>query len=428
MYSYVIPSAESPPMEAAVSKNRIALPSWKSRSCLIQRIFQVAEVEFTTINQPTDSLDDTTTPISTRPPSLSDSHEERSLSDTLVTSAEEHILDESYDNYSRTFHMVLLDPNYQIFTSPKAYGSIIYKIEQRTLVVVGDPLCCREDLDALLQELRQFRRARRLKLAFMGVSETFLKVAKEKGWDSFKFGCERVINPMHNAVLDKRAGKRMLSQNRQLLDPKRGKLKMGFYAPSVTGIDSDLEQQLQLLYNDWRYTKEQKGPQDTQAFITAYEIFSQRSKTAFLYTSDSQGIINGMAMVRQLGAECGFHIDPCIASEGAPRGTTDLLMLTTMKLLKKAEISYLSLGVEPFIALEEESSRLNMSGRLAYAAYRKVTNSKSVAGKKAYNDKFHPDPTLESNLYVVFPKRIFPIQEALAIMKVAHIRAINLLL
>ncbi|KZZ97711.1 hypothetical protein AAL_03675 [Moelleriella libera RCEF 2490] len=423
------------------------LPSlWtKNPACLIERLARAAERELAGgHHNATRSAKSPTTLSPSRSSSRRESQEGRSLCDTLVISAEEQILDESYDKYSRTFHMVLLDPNYKIFTSPKGYGSIIYKTAKHTLVVVGDPLCSTEDMHAILEELRQFRRSRKLRLAFMGVSDAFLQYAKQQRWASFEFGCERVINPMNNDVLNKKAGKRMLSQNRQLLDPKKGGLKMHLYAPSITGIDLRLERQLEQLYGDWCGTKHDKGLRNKQAFITAYDIFSQRSKTAFLYTTrgaptsaeggdghDDNGGVCGMAMLRQLGVNAGFHIDPCIASADAPRGTTDLLMVTAMRMLQRADISYLSLGAEPLATLQQQQQKgqqatpvrqMHLSDRLADMAYRKVTNHKAVAGKKVYNDKFHPDPALESSLHVVFPKTLFPVQEALAIMRIAHVR------
>ncbi|KAG6010173.1 hypothetical protein E4U21_007650 [Claviceps maximensis] len=457
-----------------------------SSSDLIHRLFHAAQSEFSPDRSRQDPrqqpIKDVTpsASASSSPPSRSisrrhsgqsrpsrQSHEGQSLSDTLVVSLEEQILDETYDRHSRTFHMVLLDPDYRVFVSRQGHGSLIYKVAHRTLVVVGDPMCTHDEMGLVLDDLRRFRRARRLRLAFMGVSDDFAAYASCQRWATFKFGCERVVNPVTNDVLDKKAGKRMLSQNRQLLDRKRGGLTLGIYAPGMTGIHPPLEKSLHHLYASWCRTKQEGGGgggdssgnkknkngsgsgsgNNTQAFITTYDIFSQRTKTAFLYAMDPDSNLCGMAMLRQLGAQAGFHIDPCIAAADAPRGTTDLLMISAMQVLRRAGISYLSLGVEPCVALAEgddDSSsndnneqndgndgndgstrrrrRISLGARLANAAYRRVTDLQKVSGKKRYNDKFKPDPLLESGLHVVFPRTTLPVQEALAIMKVAHVR------
>ncbi|EFY88237.1 hypothetical protein J3459_017916 [Metarhizium acridum] len=394
---------------------------------LIHRIAKSYELEFPSHQKTTDHIGDATRSKS-RWQALGGGNENHSFGGTLVATTVNRIPDETYDEYSRTFHMVLLDPSYQVYTSPTGHGSVMYKIENETMVVVGDPMCGKDDLGSLLEEIEKFRNLRhptKLKLAFMGVGQSFIQYADTKGWDYIEFGSERVVNPMRNAVLENQAGKRMLTQCQHLLDPKQG-LKMGFYAPSISGINSHLEQQLEQLYDDWRDAKGAKKSGDAQAFITAYDIFSYRRKTAFLYISDSEGEIAGMAMLRQLGAESGFYVDPCIASGSAPKGVTELLMVSGMRLLRRAEIPYLSLGVEPFADLATRG----FLARAARSLYKIFTDRASVTGKKAYNDKFRPDPVLESSLYVVFPKGKkkallpnFPIREAWAIMQVAHIQA-----
>ncbi|KAG5986057.1 hypothetical protein E4U43_005693 [Claviceps pusilla] len=428
---------------------------------LIHRLFSAAQREFSSdcSREPQQHLNDAALSTPSTPSSHSisrrQSHEGRSLSDTLVVSVEEQILDETYEHHSRTFHMVLLDPNYRVFVSRQGHGSLIYRIAHQTLVVVGDPLCSHDRMRLVLDDLRHFRRPRRLRLAFMGVSDSFLAYARSQRWTSFRFGCERVVNPLTNDVLDNKAGKRMLSQNRQLLDPERGGIRLDIYAPGITGINPPLEKTLHHLYTSWCRTKQERGGRgggnnnNTQAFITAYDIFAQRTKTAFLFAIGPDNNLCGMAMLRQLGAEAGFHIDPCIAATDAPRGTTDLLMITAMQVLRRAGISYLSLGAEPCVALAGGRGRDGKDGkdgkdckddsntcsrsrirsqwvplgeRLANAAYRRVTDLEKVSGKKSYNDKFKPDPLLESGLHVVFPRTTLPIQEALAIMKVAHVR------
>ncbi|GAO16360.1 uncharacterized protein UV8b_00282 [Ustilaginoidea virens] len=403
-------------------------PPW--RRCLIQDVFQHAQAELlASAAEATRGPRPSSTKAASSPaPSTRSRSSHGHASDTLVVSLDEQTLDESYSRYSRTLHMVLLDPSYHVFASPRGRGALLYKVAQRTLVVVGDPMCCKGEMGAMLDELQRFRSARRLRLAFMGVSESFLEHAHEKRWASLRIGRERVLNPLANKVLDRRAGKRILSQNRQLLDPDRFALRLAMYAPGVAGIDAGVEAALDALYGDWCAAKLAAGGGKTpQAFITSYQLFSHRSKTAFLLARDRDGRLCGMAMLREVGAHAGFHIDPCIAAPDAPRGTTDLLVVTAMRLLRRAGLSYLSLGVEPASEVGgggggDDGSRWRVGDMLANAAYRAVTRARDVQGKRAYYDKFHPDPALESSLYVVLPS-LFAWHEVLAVMKVAHVQA-----
>jgi hypothetical protein len=52
----------------------------------------------------------------------------------------------------------------------------------------------------------------------------------------------------------------------------------------------------------------------------------------------------------------------------------------------------------------------------------------NVGGKVSYHDKFHPDESLESNLYTVIPKGPLQVQQSAAIMHVANIKFRRLIL
>ncbi|KJZ69669.1 hypothetical protein HIM_10942 [Hirsutella minnesotensis 3608] len=329
----------------------------------------------------------------------------------------------AYLQYSQASHMGVLDPGYKIFTSQRGYGSLLYTIRNRTLVVSGNPLCPPHHFRPLLEELRQFRTANCWRIAFMGVSRTFAEHSQKQGWLVLPFGRERVINPTTNEVLqNKCASKRMASQNRQLLDSKRGGITLGIYAPGINGIELERESELQTIYDDWREERNCKKRGNLQTFVTVFDLFSRRDITFFIYTRDREERINGFAALRTLGASSGFHLDPCIASSSAPRGITDLLVITAMKLLRGPGVSYLSLGYEPFLDLSKVPDKDCATARLAREVYRRVVDSAQLRGKKPYNDKFRPDEELSSGLYIVFPGGTSLLQQAVAVMHVANIK------
>ncbi|KAF4439563.1 hypothetical protein F53441_12549 [Fusarium austroafricanum] len=327
--------------------------------------------------------------------------------------------DHAYRYYARTSHMGILDPAYKVFVSQNGYGSLIYKIQARTVVVAGDPLCPQECLKPLFSELRHFRWARGLSLAFLGISEDFAKYAQEQGWATMHFGHETVFNPLTNKVLQKKAGKRMLAQNKQLLDPKRGGLSIHLYCPSINEADSELENKLQRLYDDWRQQRNEKCG-SSQAFVTVYDLFSYPESTIFLYTTDSNGQINGLATLRELGAQSGYHLDPCIASQDAPRGITDLLIVTAMELLKNSEISYMTLGIEPLDEVQEVTGQSKFMSQMWKRGYNQMIQSVPVTGKAAYFKKFYPDESQTSKLYICMPSKGIPLRRSIALLQFAN--------
>ncbi|RAL07380.1 uncharacterized protein BO97DRAFT_409040 [Aspergillus homomorphus CBS 101889] len=124
----------------------------------------------------------------------------------------------------------------------------------------------------------------------------------------------------------------------------------------------------------------------------------------YLYTRDpTTNRPNGLAALRYLGAHNGYHLDPCIASPGSPKGISDLLLFAAMALLRQMGCNYLSLGYEPFEELGTvEGLSSGLVERLTRSMYRYAFARLPIQGKKAYHDKFRPDAALERGLYLMF--------------------------
>lgn len=87
----------------------------------------------------------------------------------------------AYRRFGRAAHMGVLDRSYRVFASRHGRGAVVYNVKHGTLVVTGDPLCAPEHWGPLLAELRRFRRARGLRLAFMNVGDAFANYARRQG-------------------------------------------------------------------------------------------------------------------------------------------------------------------------------------------------------------------------------------------------------
>ena len=236
-----------------------------------------------------------------------------------------------------------------------------------------------------------------------------------------QFGIERVLNPLTNLILLEkggRTGKRMTTSNKQLLDPKKGGLSVQVYSPSVAKRPN-LQEQLVAVYDAWRDHRNESGV--PQAYITVYDPFALPDLMTYIYTQDREGRPNGFAALRKLGANNGFHIDPCIAAPGAPKGITDLLVFSAMALLNKAGISYLSFGFEPLDDLGEITGMSKSLAKITRIVHKQVFQGLRVGGKKDYHAKFRPDESQESGLYLAFPDGTPGIRHMTAIVHHANI-------
>jgi hypothetical protein len=250
--------------------------------------------------------------------------------------------------YGRVSHMSVLDPRYKFFVNRARTAALSFKVHNRVALVMGDPLCEPHWFTNVLAEFKEYRKRSGWSIAFIGASEVFTGYAKGHGWTTMQFGTERVLNPMTNDVLNERAGKRIIVQSKQLLNPSKGNFSLGLYVPAQ-GEDLDVQKELVRVYDSWREKRNRVA--GAKAFITVYDPFSTPGMMMYIYTRGPDGVANGFAAMRHLGANQGYHIDPCIAAPGAPRGITDLLIVAAMALLHSMRVSYLSLGFEPLETL-----------------------------------------------------------------------------
>jgi lysylphosphatidylglycerol synthetase-like protein (DUF2156 family) len=319
--------------------------------------------------------------------------------------------------HGKVSHMGILDKSYTFFLTKNRDGALYFKVKDKIAIVGGDPLCTPEKRGDVLHEFEQYRKKFRWGIGFLGATEEFVEYAQKRKWTALQFGLERVLNPTNNDILLETSGKRMAAQNRQLL---RNGVTLGVYCPH-DGRQPGLQEDLVGVYKTWREDRNQRA---CQAYITVYDPFSLPNIMIFIYGRDRDGKACGFAALRRIVE--GYHIDPCIALPDAPRGVTDLLMVSAMALLRKASISYLSLGFEPASELGDIIGMPKALHKITRTVHRRSFAGLPITGKKAYYDKFRPDESQESKLFLVFPS-VPSIRHMTAMMHIANISIRSLL-
>lgn len=297
--------------------------------------------------------------------------------------------------YGRMTHMGVRDHSYQFFLNGSRTGAISYRLIGKVAVISGDPICPLWQYRNLLGEFEQYCKANHWKFAMTGCSGQMADIAKELGWTTIHVAQERVINVQTNPVLLGSEGKRIRTQCKQLM--KSG-TTIGIYSPAHQH-DILVEERLSQIYEDWR--AERNATEGPQAYVTVFDMFSISRIMTFVYTQTSDGTITGFAALRKM--KNGYHIDPCIATSEASRGTVDLLLISSIALLKEAGAERLVLGVEPLADLGDITGMSKTLERLTRRSHRLVTAELPLGGKKGFHDRFRPDGELEEHLYLIYP-------------------------
>lgn len=87
---------------------------------------------------------------------------------------------------------------------------------------------------------------------------------------------------MTNDVLPEKGGKRMIVQNKQLLNQAKGGIRLGVYVPTYEE-DRPLQSELVAVYDSWRL-EQNRSATTCQAFVTVYDLFFLPNLMADIYT------------------------------------------------------------------------------------------------------------------------------------------------
>lgn len=318
-------------------------------------------------------------------------------------------LEKLVGRYGKVSHMGVLDLSYSLFLNKVKDGALLFKIYDSVAIVSGDPLCEWHRTDDLLAEFAAYRKRLSLDITFLGATTEFAKYAESRKWVTMQFGVERVLNPTTNPiVLEQGAGKRTVTNSKTLL--KKG-TSLGIYIPRY-GVDETLHEGITNVYESWCSNRNSKSI--IQAYVSVMDPLAMQQIMTYLYTKDIDGSINGFIALRKMAR--GYHIDPCVAKPGSPRGITELLIIAAMSLLQSVEVDFLSLGFDPSPELGQITGVPKIALRTTRSIHRRSVENLPVGGKQAFYAKFHPDESKNNDMHVVIPTRGLP--------KIRHMKAI----
>lgn len=312
------------------------------------------------------------------------------------------------ERFGKVSHMGVLDSSYSLFLTESRSSGLLFKVYDGVAIVSGDPLCEWHQIENVLAEFAAYRKKFSLDIVFLGATAEFVELAKARKWVTMQFGVEKVLNPMTNPLLlETGAAKRTISNSKQLL---KKNVTLGIYIPKH-GTDHILQDQLMDVYNDWCSDRNNKAI--VQAYVSVLDPLAMPGLMTYIYAKDANGTPCGFAALRKIVN--GYHIDPCVARPGAPRGITELLILAAMSLLHAVGISYLSLGYDPAPECDDISGVPKFAVGVTRSIYKRSVAGLPIGGKRAFYDKFRPDENQSNDQFVVIPTRGLP--------KIKHFKA-----
>ena len=314
---------------------------------------------------------------------------------------------------SSTSYLTLYD-GYRYFSIPGSLsvGLIPYWETPHAWVGAGDPVANPEEWPRLLASFRDDALKKGKSVLILPASEAAAKVASTLGYHSLYIGAEpwhEVSSQVHTA-----SPFSQLNPARQLF-AKGASVEL--FNPEEISASDTLE--LQEVVRCWIENRKS----DPLGFLNRVEPWTL-SRYKRYYMIKHQGRIQGFLASIPVLADNSWYLVDLIRRPSAPLGTTELLIIESMKDLKKIGASRMTLGFSPLARVDDQIARNGSS--IALKACKLIFDHGNLMyGFKSlyeYKAKFEPE-TWESKFLLTAPGGLGA-KEAIALSHVLYPRGI----
>ena len=237
---------------------------------------------------------------------------------------------------SQSYSILRSDKSY--FFSPSGIdGVIAYVVHANVALTAGDPVCDSSDLQEFISEFRFFCNARKWRCCFQAVTDRCKKVLKEQDFGVIKIGEEPIFE------LEKLSwtGGKFKDLRNDIRSAKKHGLTLVEYRP-LEGRRSDWEKNMEELSAAWMKFK---GSGEFAFLIGDPGLADPGERKYFLVLKDNQ--VEAFVVCTPIYARNGIYFDLMRRKETTLRGTNQLLIAESFRLLKEQGYAVATLGTAP---------------------------------------------------------------------------------
>lgn len=301
----------------------------------------------------------------------------------------------------------LLDPSCLQFTHEPIDGFIGYKSLSGCAIVLGDPVCSKEEALILAKAFQDFTSAEKLNTIYMMTSESFTKLAGNTICKaSVRFGEELWIpldkNPFDNT------GERASLLRRKV----RHSQQEGVEVHEYLGTDPSLEQGMIAVGNAWLNSRE-----GLQIHTSKVRIFENRFGKRWFYAVKDNQVI-GVLILNRTEASNSYLINRYMVIPSAPGGVAEAMVMCAIDKLIEEQCPALCCGI---VVGHKGFTSKGLSGLqniLAKSALACANRFFGLTNRKVFWEKFMPEAR-SSNL--LFENASIGFKEIKALSQALHI-------
>jgi len=213
-----------------------------------------------------------------------------------------------------------------------------YRVENRVLVVSGDPVGPPEVIAELLTDLAAFAEERDLAIAALGVSEPLRLMFEQLGLRAFYMGDEAIVETARFS-LEGRAIRKVRQSVSRLL-------KAGFSAElvEVAGLDATTFAALERVSRAWRGGRTERG------FSMALDALRRDDEddTLVLIARDREGEVRGLLHFVPSFGRAAMSLSSMRRDPDTPNGLTEFMVVSAIESLRERGIDEVSLNFAAF--------------------------------------------------------------------------------
>jgi phosphatidylglycerol lysyltransferase len=313
------------------------------------------------------------------------------------------------EKYGYNAHsLVSIAPGANAWTMPGVDGSIVYGEFGRVWLAAGDPIARPEDVQALVRGFLSAAKREKRIAAFVPTTEAFATQAIDLDLSVLKVGAAPYFDlkswdPRGNAAKKMRAGVNQA-------------IRAGVTIERIEELSESVKLEITRLSLDWL---ESRRAATSFGWLLAVDPFAQFERKKLFAARDQAEQLIGLLSVSPIPARNGWYLEDVLRAKNSPSGTSDLLVVETLKYLKAAGAELATLGTTPLTALGKDN--LSTGEHLMFAKGLKTLSRRFGAfynfeGLRMFKSKFVP--TWWECEYALVPKgSMVPPRVAYAILR-----------
>jgi phosphatidylglycerol lysyltransferase len=313
------------------------------------------------------------------------------------------------EKYGYNAHsLVSIAPGANAWTMPGVEGAIVYGEFGRVWLAAGDPIANPQDVQTLVKGFLSAAKREKRVAAFVPTTEAFAKQAVALDLSVMKVGASPYFDlkswdPRGNAAKKMRAGVNQA-------------VRAGVMIERIQELNESVKLEITRLSLDWL---ESRRAATSFGWLLAVDPFAQFERKNLFVARDQTGEMIGLLSVSPIPARNGWYLEDVLRAKNSPPGTSDLLVVETLKYLKAAGAELATLGTTPLTELGEDN--LSTGEHLIFAKGLRTLSRRfnafyNFAGLRMFKSKFVP--TWWECEYALVPKgSMVPPRVAYAILR-----------